>query len=465
MLRRPEAFRRPPSPLPRRRTELGLLIAAAVIVTAAYVLMIVGNTSKVPTDVGPLLGAMLALGLTAHVATRIFARDAHPVVLPIVFLLNGLGYVMLTRIDLGYGHGYDFAPLQAGWTAFGVGVYVVTLIVIRRSRDLDRYRYLLLAVAIALLLSPLVPGLGVSVYGARLWIHLGTTEFQPVEVAKILLCIFFASYFVERRELLTIPTVRLGNRLVVDPRPLLPITAAWLFAIGIMSLEHDIGFSALLFTVFIALLWITTGRTGYLVFGLVIFFVGAYISSKYFGQVHVRVATWLDPWKSPRGAGEQLVQAWYALGSGGLGGTGLGLGQPWDIPVVQADFIFAAFGEEMGLLGSSMIVVAFLVLVGAGLRIAQAARSEFAKLTAAGLTLIIGFQAFFIMAGVLRLLPLTGITLPFVSYGGSALIANYALIALLMRISDEGTASLDAEERTKRMAADGTTSLPAVPAR
>ena len=263
-----------------------------------------------------------------------------------------------------------------------------------------------------------------------------------------MLCVFFASYFAEKREILTIPTARFGNRLILDPRPLVPITLAWVFAIVVMSLEHDIGFSALLFTLFIGMLWVTTGRSGYLVLGIVLFAAGAYVSGRYFSQTHVRVEDWLDPWRYANGNGRQLVQSWYALGNGGIGGTGLGLGQgAYEITYSNADFIFAVIGEEMGLLGSTMVIVAFLLLVGAGLRIAQSAKSEFAKLTATGLTLIIGFQAFFIIGGVIRLLPLTGITLPFVSYGGSALVANYILIALLMRISDEGNQAVDAAEQ------------------
>jgi cell division protein FtsW (lipid II flippase) len=443
----------PPSKRPlrtfkaRRRTELGLLAAASVIIVAAYTLMILGNTSKVPSDVVPLLVGMLALGGVAHIANRIFAPAAVPVILPIAFLLNGLGYVMILRIDLAKAE--NFAPLQAAWTAGGVAAYVFTLAVIRRSRDLDRYRYLLLGLGVVLLLLPLVPHFGANINGARLWVKVGSFEFQPVELGKIVLCIFFASYFAEKRELLTIPTARFGNRLVLDPRPLVPIALAWVFAIGVMSLEHDIGFSALLFTLFIGMLWVTTGRTGYLVLGVVLFGVGAYLASRYFYQTHIRVETWLDPWKIlPQDPGDQLRQAWYSLGSGGIGGSGLGLGAgAYTIPIPQTDFIFAVIGEEMGLLGSTMVVVAFLLLVGAGLRIAQAARSEFAKLTAVGLTMIIGFQAFFIIGGVVRLLPLTGITLPFVSYGGSALIANYVLIALLMRISDEGGAAVDAADQ------------------
>ena len=431
----------------RRRTELGLLVLASLIIVGAYTLMVLGNTSRLPSDSIPLLVSLFLVAAVAHVANRVLAPNAHAVILPIVFLLNGIGYMMIVRIDLGTGKHY--APLQAVWTAVGVAAYVITLFVVRHSRDLDRYRYLLLVGGVVLLLVPLVPHLGANINGARLWIHIGSLEFQPVELAKIVLCIFFASYFAEKRELLTIPTARFGNRLVIDPRPLVPIALAWVFAIGVMSLEHDIGFSALLFTLFIAMLWVTTGRTGYLVLGVVLFAIGAYISTRYFAQTHIRIETWLDPWKviPPRDPGDQLRQAWYSMGSGGIGGTGLGLGSPWLIPNVRTDFIFAGIGEEMGLLGSTMVVVAFLLIIGAGLRIAQAAKSEFSKLAATGLTIIIGFQAFFIIGGVVRLLPLTGITLPFVSYGGSALIANYILIALLMRISDEGGTIADAAEK------------------
>jgi cell division protein FtsW (lipid II flippase) len=441
----------------RRRTELGLMAAAGAIIVATYVLMIVGNTSKFPSNLTPLLLCILGLGAATHLANRVFVPDANAVVMPIVFLLNGLGYVMIARVDQAlchvatcHPHYPYYAPLQAAWTAGGVAVYVVTLAVVRRSRDLDRYRYLLLAAGVLLMLLPLVPGIGRNIQGARLWIQVGSFEFQPVEIGKIVLCIFFASYFADKRELLTIPTARLGNRLVLDPRPMVPIVLAWGFAIIVMSLEHDIGFSALLFTLFIGLLWVTTGRTGYLVFGLVLFGIGAYVTGKYFAQTHVRVEDWLNPWPLANGSGGQLVQSWYALGNGGIGGTGLGLGQAaYLVSNSNTDFIFAVIGEEMGLLGSSMVVVAFLLLAGAGLHIAQTARSEFAKLVATGLTIIVGFQAFFIIGGIVRILPLTGITLPFISYGGSALIANYMLVALLMRISDEGTAAVDAAEQAK----------------
>jgi cell division protein FtsW (lipid II flippase) len=261
--------------------------------------------------------------------------------------------------------------------------------------------------------------------------------FQPVELAKIALIIFFASYFVEKRELLTLPTVRIGNRLFTDPRPFGPVVLAWGFSLLVMTAERDVGFSLLIFVLFISMLWMATGRMTYLVVGAILFVIGAFGASHLFGHVNDRIAVWLDPWKYANGIGYQVVQGQYALGSGGLAGSGLGLGHPGLIPVATSDFIFAAIGEETGLLGTVGIVMAFLLLVGASLRTALVAKSEFAKLLAAGIAAAIGFQAFFIMAGVVRLLPLTGVTLPFVAYGGSSLLANYVLIALLIRVSDE----------------------------
>jgi len=422
---------------PKRRTELGLLIFGALIVVATYVLASVGTTSKIPANLGPFLGVVLGLGLAAHIANRIYAPDASPVLLPIATLLNGLGYVMLARIA------QHWAQAQAGWTAAGVGAYIVTLALVRRSRDLDRYRYLLLLAAVALMLAPLIPHLGQNHNGARLWIGIGPVNGQPIELAKLALCIFFASYFVEKRELLSVPTLRVGNRLMLDPRPLVPILVAWGFTMVVLGGEDDIGFALLIFVLFMAMLWLTSGRWNYVVLGLVLFVAGAFAADRLFSQVNVRVAEWLHPISNG-----QIMAGLYGMGSGGLLGTGLGFGQILNIPTVQSDYIFAAFGTEMGLLGTTAVVFAFVLLVGAGLRTAQAARSEFAQMVAAGLIVILGFQALFIMAGIVRLLPLTGITLPFMAYGGSSLVANYVLIALLMRISDEGERTVVAEQAT-----------------
>jgi cell division protein FtsW (lipid II flippase) len=436
-----------PGPKPRRRTELGLLVIGSAVTVALYVIAELGAKSRIPPHIGPILGVVLALSLCAHLANRWLVPDANPIVLPIAAVLNGIGYVVIARWNPPY------AKAQAGWAAMGVIAYVLTLLVVRRSRDLDRYRYLLLLLAGLLMLAPLLPHLGRNINGARLWVRLLGVQFQPVELAKLLLCIFFASYFAEKKELLSIATRRLGDRLIVDPAPLIPILIAWGLSILVIGLENDIGFALLIFVLFIGMLWITTGRAGYLVLGLSLFGVGAFVAAHVFAQVHQRVTIWLDPWAHTaglhalQGAG-QLTQAWYSLAAGGVGGTGLGLGRSGrDVGYITSDMIFAGIGEEMGLIGAAAVVVAFLLLVGAGLQIAQRARSDFSRLVATGLTMIIGFQAFFIMAGVLRLLPLTGITLPFVAYGGSSLIANYVLIALLLRVSDEG-ATTPQEQRS-----------------
>lgn len=440
-LRRSSRPRRGPNS--RRRTELGLLVFVSLVVAAAYVLASIGTTAKVPPDLGVFLAIVLGLALVAHIGTRRLAPDANPVVLPVTALLNGLGYVMLARLDP------HFARLQAGWTAVGILAYVATLVFVRHSRDLDRYRYLLLLAGVALLLLPLIPHLGVNIGGARLWVKVGPATGQPVELAKILLVVFFASYFTEKRELLSLPTLRVGDRLVLDPRPALPIVLAWGFALAVLGAENDVGFAMLIFVLFVGMLWLATGRWTWLGFGVGLFAVGAVAADKLFGHVAQRVTDWLHPWANASGGGYQLVQGMYAFGNGGLIGTGLGYGTGLGpsclhskIPEVCTDYIFSAFGEEMGLLGTTLIVFAFVLLAGAGMRIAQTARSEFAKMTAAGLTIIIGLQAFFIMAGIVRLLPLTGITLPFMAYGGSSLVANYILIALLVRISDEGAHSI-----------------------
>ncbi len=415
---------------------------SSLATAALYVIASLGAKSRIPPHIGPFLAVLVGLSLAVHVANRWLAPQANPVILPLAALLNGLGYVVIARWNPA------FAKAQAGWVAIGAGLYVLTLLVVRRTRDLDRYRYLLLLAAVLLMLAPLVPKVGLNINGARLWVRVLGVQFQPVEIAKVVLCIFFASYFAEKKELLSIPTARIGNRLVLDPRPLLPIVLAWGFAMLVIAAENDIGFAMLIFTLFITMLWVATGRATYLVVGVVIFAVGAVVAAHLFGQVHQRISIWLDPWKSITGSGQQLAYGWFSLGHGGVGGTGLGQGiLSGQVPYLTSDMILAGIGEEMGLMGTSVVVIAYVLLVGAGLHVAQRARSDFSRLVATGLTAILGFQAFFIMAGVLRLLPFTGITLPFVAYGGSSLVTNYAVVALLLRISDEaasaGTSSPD----------------------
>jgi cell division protein FtsW (lipid II flippase) len=376
-----------------------------------------------------------------HLANRWLVPNATSVLLPIATLLNGIGFVEIARWNP------PFAQQQATWVAISALLYVATILVIRRSRDLDRYRYVLLLIAIFLLLAPVIPHVGLDINGARLWVHVGGLEFQPVEIAKLLLVIFFASYFATTKELLTIPSRRIGNHLFVDPRPLIPIVFAWLFALAILGLENDIGFAMLLFTLFLALLWTSTGRVVYLVAGLALFVIGAIVAAHVFPQVHERVTVWLNPWPYYNGTGGQLIRGWYAMSQGGILGTGVGLGSAiFVVPSLTTDMMTAAIGQELGMVGIAAVVCGFTLLVGTGLQIAQRSRTDFARLCAVGLTVVIGFQAFFIMAGVLRVLPLTGITLPFMAYGGSSLVANYVLIALLMRLSEEAESRPTAAE-------------------
>ncbi|MGH9075314.1 MAG: FtsW/RodA/SpoVE family cell cycle protein, partial [Acidimicrobiales bacterium] len=339
-------------PKPRRRTELGLLAIGWLIIVFAYVLASLGTTAAIPAHIGVFLAVVVGLSVAAHLANRWLAPDADPVILPIVALLNGLGWVMIATLDtipsVAKVQGTHLASLQAAWTFIGVALYVVTLLVVRRARDLERYRYLLGLGGIALLLAPLLPVIGESIYGSRLWVHLGPISFQPVELAKLALVIFFASYFAEKRELLAHPTVRLGNHLVPDPRPFGPVLLAFGFAILIIAAEHDIGFALLMFMLFLAMLWLATGRFTYVVIGCLLFVGATFIGLHAFGQAAERITVWLHPFQHANTTGYQIVQGEYALGSGGLTGAGLGLGQPGLIPVVASDMIFAAFGGELG---------------------------------------------------------------------------------------------------------------------
>jgi len=420
----------------RRRVELGLIVLATIVTVCMYALAGLGRTASIPADIGPFLGLVLALLVSAHLVMRRVAPDADGLLLPLAALLNGIGYVFIVRLD------EDLAAYQAMWTAVGIGAFIATLVVVRRPRDLQRYRYTFLLIGLVLLVAPLLPVIGFERLGAKIWVQIGSVTFQPGEFAKVALAVFFAGYLVDRRELLAVSTFRIGPIMLPDPKHAGPLLAAWGVSLMIMVAQQDLGSSLLFFTMFLVMLWVATERTSYVVLGAGLFAVGAWLSYMQFSHVRDRVAIWLDPFAPEliRNEAYQIVQAAYALAFGGLTGTGLGLGNPDRVPVVTTDFIFAAIGEELGLVGATAVIVTYLLMVGSGLRIAMQADGAFEKLLAVGLTTLIGFQAFLIIAGVIRLLPLTGITLPFVSYGGSSLVANYVLLALLLRVSDDSTA-------------------------
>jgi cell division protein FtsW (lipid II flippase) len=414
-----------------RSTELGLMVLAWIITTSFYILAWLGARGHLPPRLWAFLSVIVILSLGMHVAIRRYAPQSSQILLPVATLLNGIGYVEIARWDPGR------ASYQALWFALSALALVITLKVVRRVRDFDRYRYLTLTAAIFLLLLPIVPHFGESIYGARLWVKVGPLSFQPVEIAKILLAFFFASYFASNRELLSTPTMRVGQRLIVPPSKLLPILFAWGFAVAVLGAENDIGFAILLFVLFMAMLWVATGLKTYILLGFGLFAGGAVLAEQLFSQVHQRVTVWLDPWPLIASSGQQIAYGWFSLAAGGVTGTGLGLGQSGTVPEITSDMIFAAIGEELGLIGIIVVLCLFTVFVGEGFRIAQRAHSDFVRLAATALTTTLGVQAFVIMGGVLRILPLTGITLPFMAYGGSSLLANYVIVALLLRISDE----------------------------
>src|SRR4029078_480724 len=324
------------------------------------------------------------------------------------FILSVCGFVLISSLDR------DLARVQAIWTAVGVGAFVLTLLLVRRVRTLERYRYTFLLIGLVALLLPLLPGVGREINGARLWVRAGPVNFQPGEAAKVLLVIFFAAYLVDKRELLATGSRRIGRLMVPDPKHLGPLLLAWGVSILVMVRQKDLGSSLLFFAVCAAMLYIATERSAYLVAAFGMFIAGAAIAYQLFSHVSDRVQSWADPWWVAQTTGYQLVQSLFAFGTGGFQGTGLGLGSPQKIPNASTDFVFAAVGEELGLIGTVAICMLFLLFVGSGFRIAIQAERPFSKLFAAGRTTIVGIQTFVIVGGVIRVIPLTGVTLPFV---------------------------------------------------
>ena len=414
----------------RRNTELGLLIVAIIVSLGAYALVGLGLRGRIPRGLGGY-GLMLVAGyVAAHLVVRRWARDADPILLPTAVLLAGVGFATIFRLAP------DLAAAQASWLVFGLVLFGLTLIVIGDHRQLDGFTYTIGLLGLLMLLLPLAPGIGREVRGARLWVDLGPLQFQPSEIAKVLIVIFAASYLNARRELLAVATRRLGPIALPEPRHLGPLLLAWGISLAVLFFEKDLGSSLLFFGIVVVMLWVATARGAYLALGGILFAVGAFIGYQVFSHVQERVTVWmhvLEP-KFVQDEGFQVAQSLFALATGGIAGTGLGLGRPQEIPDVETDFVFSAIGEELGLLGTIAVLLLFVILVGRGFR-AALQRDGFGQLLAAGLTTIIALQTFVIIGGVTRLIPLTGITLPFVSYGGSSLVANLVLLALLVRVS------------------------------
>ena len=429
---------------PRRNSELSLLILALIAGGGAVALVALGRNANKPAAAIPYVVALLVCYIIAHIVMRRVAREGDPLILPITALLNAMGLAVVYRLSTSEE---QFGPAQIVWTAVGTLFFIGVLLIVRDYRVLSRYKYILGFVGVGLLLLPLVPGIGATINGARLWLRIGSYSFQPGELAKICLVIFFAAYLAERKELLAIASRRFMGMHVPDIKHFGPLLVMWGLSLAVMFFERDLGSSLLFFSIFLVMIYIATARIVYVAFGFTLFALGAYLGYQMFSHVQVRVLVWLDPFDPQRinDEGFQLAQSLFALATGGLFGTGFGQGRPDLIPEAQTDFVFSALGEELGLLGTSAVLLCFILLVARGFRIAIHARDDFGQLLGAGLIAILGLQTIIILGGVTRLLPLTGITLPFMSYGGSSLLSNFILVALLLRISHASAAEKPAE--------------------
>ncbi len=418
-------------PLSARNRELVNLVGVGVLTAVGFASVYIARQALVSSESLTYAALFLALYLVAHLVARYAVPDADSYLLPMVALLSAIGLTMIYRLDP------DDAFRQSLWIVIGVLLFGLTLLVLRRDyRILESYKYLFGVGSLVLLALPALPGIGQTINGARLWVKVGPLQFQPGELAKIMLIVFLAGYLRDKREVLAQGRLK-------DFGPLLLI---WGAAMVVLVQTNDLGSGLLLFGIFLAMLYVATGRALYAAGGLVLFVVGAAAIYRVFPRVESRVSNWLDPWADANGAGYQSVQSLFSIGNGGFGGTGLGRGTFTTtegnpiIPFLNTDFIYSAIAQELGLVGSAGLLLVFMLFIARGMRVALVAGDGFSKLLAAGLTFGFALQTFIIVGGVLRVIPLTGITLPFVSYGGSSVVANFVLLAGLMLVSDRANA-------------------------
>jgi cell division protein FtsW (lipid II flippase) len=421
-----------------RNVELALLVFAVGIVALAYANVGLAVEGTIPPSLIAVGTGFLVITITFHLVMRWRAPYADPLILPIATLLNGLGLVMINRLDLANGRDLaeGMALRQLMWSAIAAGLAIAALIILRDHRILRRYTFLAGAIGLLLLL-PLFPVIGTSVNGSRIWIRLGGFSFQPGEVAKLSLAVFFAGYLVQTRDALSVAGRKILGLTLPRARDLGPILLAWGASLAVLIFERDLGSSLLFFGLFVAMLYVATERVSWIAIGLSLLVAGAYVAYLVFGHVQTRVLLWLDTF-SPQalGVSDQLARGLMGMASGGMFGTGLGKGRPDLTYFAESDFIIPSFGEEIGLIGLFAILVLYALLVQRGLRTSLGTRDGFGKLLAAGLSFSMALQCFVVVGGVTRVIPLTGLTMPFLSSGGSSLLANWALVAVLLRISD-----------------------------
>jgi cell division protein FtsW (lipid II flippase) len=428
----------------RRRTELIMLVFVFALVAFAFANVGFSLKGTLPSGLAEYMGAFIVIIVAAHLIMRRFAPYADPLLLPLAAVLNGLGIVMTYRLAaqgslLSAPMSSSATIVQILYSAIGIGCFVAVLAFIREPRVLQRYTYTLGAIGVLLLALPAVPGLpGTEVNGAKIQISFGSFTIQPEEFAKLALAVSFAGYLVAKRDVLALAGRRVLGLDLPRARDLGPILVAWAASLVLLVSESDVGTSAVFMGLFVAMLYIATSRTSWLLLGFVMFVAGAFAAAKLFAHVGERFDIWLHPFtgSNPSNNAFQLVQGLYGMASGGLLGKGLGGGQPYITPLVQSDLVISAFGEELGLAGLMAILLIYGLLVQRGLRAAMSVKDPFSKLLAGGLSFMLALQVFVIVGGVTRLIPLTGITTPFLSQGGSSLVASWMLIAVLARISD-----------------------------
>lgn len=427
-----------------RARELGLLVGAVVLGMGAFAQVELAMNDTLPADFYLSTAGLVVLATALHLLVRRVAPFADQVILPVAVALNGIGLAMIHRLDLAEqasGRTSELAGKQLGITAVGVVAAAVVLVVLRDHRVLRKRAYLAMVLAIGLIVLPFVPGLGVANYGARIWISVAGFSLQPAELAKIALAIFFAGYLVTNRDTLALAGPRILGVQLPRARDLGPLIVVWAVCLAILVLQRDLGTSLLIFGLFVAMLYVATERISWIAIGMVLFAGGAALAAKTFGHVAARFDVWLNPmdpaiYDRAPGGSYQLVQGLFGLASGGLLGTGWGQGHPDLVTFAESDFIIAALGEELGLTGLLGVLMLYVILVQRGFRTAIGVRDGFGKLLASGLAFVIAWQVFVVVGGITRVIPLTGLTTPFLAYGGSSLLANWIIVAILLRISD-----------------------------
>ena len=429
-------------PARMRNIELVLLIFASIINGVAIVLVQLGAVGHISEDIVVLGGGLAAIAIAMHIALRFLAPEADPFILPVAIMLNGLGIAEIYRLDLAekVGGWASAGVRQIAWTGVAMVIALLVILVVRNHRVLQRYRYIAMFTGIILLLLPMLPGIGKTVNGARLWIDLGLFSFQPGELAKIALAIFFAGYLVEARDSLSLVGRKVLWMQFPRARDLGPILVIWAAAMAVLVFQRDLGTSLLYFGLFLVMIYVATGRLSWVLLGLGLFAVGAVIASQLFSYVASRFDGWLDAFNptvyGATGGSYQLVQGLFGLAHGGLIGTGLGEGRPQLVPLAESDYIIASLGEELGLAGLFAIFALYLIFVSRGMRVGFAGQDDFGRLLGVGLSFVIALQVFIVVGGVTRVIPLTGLTTPFLAAGGSSLAANWIIVALLLRVSD-----------------------------